>query len=125
MSNSKEILGPQLEVTALLGQGCSFEGRLIFEGIVRIDGKFTGDIFTRDSLIIGPDAKVVAQIEADTVVVSGYLEGHIRASNRVEIQATGHVKGMVTSPILKIEEGGVFDGQTQMVIPGESPATHG
>lgn len=117
MNNSKEILGPQLEVTALLGQGCSFEGRLIFEGIVRIDGKFSGDIFSRDSLIIGPDARVVAQVEADTVIVSGYLEGHIRASTRVEIQASGHVKGMVTSPILKIEEGGVFDGNTQMLAP--------
>jgi cytoskeletal protein CcmA (bactofilin family) len=119
MANSIDLLGPQLEVTALLGQGCSFEGRLIFEGIVRIDGKFTGDIFTRDSLIIGPDAKVVAQIEADKVVVSGYLEGHIRASSRVEIQSTGHVKSMVTSPILKIEEGGVFDGNTQMMVSSE------
>jgi cytoskeletal protein CcmA (bactofilin family) len=123
MASSKEILGPQLEVTALLGEGTSFEGRLIFEGIVRIDGKFSGDIFSRDSLIIGPDARVVAQIEADTVIVSGYLEGHIKASNRVEIQATGHVKGMVSSPILKIEEGGVFDGNTQMLAPNAEGRT--
>jgi len=109
------------EITALLGKGASFEGRLIFEGIVRIDGNFTGDIFTRDTLIIGADSKVMAQIDADTVIVAGHVEGQIRATSRVEIQASGYVRGSVQAPVFKIDEGGMFDGTTQMQASSAPP----
>jgi cytoskeletal protein CcmA (bactofilin family) len=110
----------QSEITAFLGQGTSFSGRLLFEGTVRIDGTFSGDIFTRDTLIVGPDARVRAQIDADTVVIAGVVEGEIRALSRVEIQSTGVLRGQVVSPVLKIEEGGMFEGRTQMLPQQES-----
>ncbi len=103
------------EITALLGQGTEFEGRLVFEGTVRIDGRFRGDIFSRDTLIVGADAFVEAQIDADVVVVSGTVQGEIRALTRVEIQPTGVVRGSVQAPVFKIEEGGLFDGTMQML----------
>lgn len=108
------------EFTALLGRGASFEGRLVFEGVVRIDGQFKGDIFTRDTLVIGADSRVEAQIDADTVIVAGYVEGEIRATSRIEIQSTGYIRGAIHSPIFKIEEGGMFDGTTQM-LQAENP----
>jgi cytoskeletal protein CcmA (bactofilin family) len=103
------------EVTALLGRGTEFEGRLVFEGTVRIDGRFRGDIYSRDTLIVGMDAVVEAQIDADIVVVSGTVHGEIRALTRVEIQPTGVVRGSVQAPVFKIEEGGLFDGTMQML----------
>ena len=103
------------EITALLGKGANFEGKLVFEGVVRIDGNFKGDIFTRDTLIVGADSKIRANIEADTVLIAGFVEGEIRALTRVEIHSTGYVRGTVVAPIFKIEEGGMFDGSTQML----------
>ena len=50
------------EVTTLLGRGSEFEGKLSFEGTVRIDGKLSGEIFTDDVLIIGEGAEVSAEI---------------------------------------------------------------
>ena len=38
---------------ALLGKGADFQGKLTFEGTVRIDGRFTGEIFSDGTLIIG------------------------------------------------------------------------
>jgi cytoskeletal protein CcmA (bactofilin family) len=105
----------QGEITALLGKGADFQGRLVFEGIVRIDGNFRGDIFSRDTLIVGADSKVFANIEADTILVAGYVEGELKALSRIEIHSTGYVKGSISTPIFKIEEGGMFDGSTQML----------
>ena len=102
------------EITAFLGKGTSFEGRLLFEGVVRIDGHFCGDIFTRDTLVIGPEAVVTAQVDAEIVIIAGRFEGRIRAGTKVEILETGSLRGVVQSPALKIQEGGVFDGTTQM-----------
>ncbi len=120
MSDSRIPLGS--EVTAILGSGTSFSGRLIFEGVVRIDGDFQGDIFSRDMLIIGPDARVHAQIDADTVVIAGFVEGEIRALTRVEVQATGTVRGLVKCPAggLCIENGAAFEANTQMLAVGSS-----
>jgi cytoskeletal protein CcmA (bactofilin family) len=115
---SEDIL--QGEITAFLGQGTSFSGRLMFEGTVRIDGNFVGDIYTRDTLIIGPEARIRAQIDADTVVIAGVVEGEIRALSRIEIQSTGVLRGQVVSPVLKIDEGGMFEGRTQMLPQAES-----
>lgn len=102
-------------ITALLGKGVEFEGRLVFEGVVRIDGFFKGQIYTRDTLIIGKDSRVQAKIDADIVIVSGLVEGDVRATTRIEIQPSGYIKGSVATPVLKIEEGGMFDGNTQML----------
>lgn len=113
-----ETLG-QSEISAFLGKGTSFNGRLLFEGTVRIDGSFCGDIFTRDTLIIGPEARVEAQVDADVVIVAGEFEGEIRALSRIEIQNGGVLRGEVSSPTLKIDEGGLFEGKTRMMPQSE------
>lgn len=118
-SGSETPSAHPFEFTALLGKGASFEGRLVFEGVVRIDGNFKGDIFTRDTLVVGAESRVEAQIDADTVIVAGYVEGEVRATSRIEIQSTGYIRGAIHSPIFKIEEGGMFDGTTQM-LPQEN-----
>ena len=54
------------EINALLGKGSEFEGKLLFEGTVRIDGKFKGEIKSSDTLIVGEGAKVEAEISVGT-----------------------------------------------------------
>lgn len=102
------------QVTALLDRGSSFEGRLSFEGTVRIGGEFKGEIFTNDTLVIDPGGRVEAQVEADTVIISGFIEGHIFARRRVIMHPPAIFKGTVTSPCLRIDEGVVFQGASYM-----------
>lgn len=102
------------QVTALLDHGASFEGRLTFEGTVRIGGGFKGEIFTNDTLVINPGAKVEAQIEADTVIISGIVKGNVFARRRVIMHPPAVFKGTVTTPSLRIDEGVVFEGASYM-----------
>lgn len=111
-TNPKSILGGQ--VTALLDHGAAFEGRLTFEGTVRIGGVFKGEIFTNDTLVINPGAKVEAQVEADTVIISGRVKGNIFARRRVVMHPPAVFQGTVTSPSLRIDEGVVFEGASYM-----------
>lgn len=105
------------EITVVLQKGCRLEGRLQFEGTARIDGQFKGEIFTPDILIIGDEAIVSGQIEADVVVISGHFDGEIFATQRVEIQPPAVVRGTIQTAILQVEEGAVFDGKTKMLSP--------
>jgi cytoskeletal protein CcmA (bactofilin family) len=109
------------EVTTLLGRGSEFEGKLSFEGTVRVDGKLSGEIFTDDVLIIGEGAEVNAEINVGAIVIEGTVHGNIHAKRSVEIRTPGRVRGNIATPSLYIEKGVVFDGQCQME-PNGAPA---
>jgi len=102
------------QLTALLDQGASFEGKLTFEGTVRIGGDFKGEIFTRDTLVIDPAARVEAQIEADVVIISGTVSGNVFARRRVIMHPPAVFRGSVTTPSLRIDEGVMFEGASYM-----------
>ena len=106
------------EITALLGPGTEFAGKLIFKGTVRIDGKFNGEILSSDILIIGEGAEVQARIEAGTVIVKGgTVVGDITATDLVEIHSPGKLKGNITAKSLYIDKGVVFEGECKMAKP--------
>lgn len=102
------------DLNALLGRGSEFEGKLTFEGTVRIDGKFTGTIVTNDVLVVGEGAKVSAEITCGTVIVHGEVTGNIRAKNAIELHHPAKMRGNIESPSLMIEKGVMFEGQAKM-----------
>jgi cytoskeletal protein CcmA (bactofilin family) len=102
------------DLNALLGRGSEFEGKLTFEGTVRIDGKFTGTIVTNDVLVIGEGAKVNAEISCGTVIVHGEINGNVKAKTAVELHHPARMRGNVETPSLMIEKGVVFEGQSKM-----------
>lgn len=108
------------EITTILGKGSSFEGKLTFEGTVRIDGTFKGEIQTDGTLIVGETADVHANILAATVVVKGKIEGDVTAKESLSIQAPARVTGNLSTPNLMIEKGSFFQGHCSM--SGKPPA---
>jgi cytoskeletal protein CcmA (bactofilin family) len=102
------------DLNALLGRGSEFEGKLTFEGTVRIDGKFTGTIVTNDVLVIGEGAKVNAEINCGTVIVHGEINGNVKAKSAVELHHPARMRGNVETPSLMIEKGVIFEGQSKM-----------
>jgi len=105
---------PSGELNALLGRGSEFEGKLTFEGTVRIDGKFTGTIITNDVLVVGEGAKIAAEISCGSIVVHGEIVGDVRAKNAIELHHPARVKGNMEAPSLMIEKGVMFEGQCKM-----------
>jgi len=102
------------EITTLLGRGATFEGKLTFEGTVRIDGRFRGEVFSDDVLVIGEGAIVEAEIDIGEVIVQGTVVGNIKAKRSIEIHAPGRVKGDIHTPSLQIDKGVVFEGRSFM-----------
>lgn len=106
----------------LLGKGASFEGKLTFEGTVRIDGNFKGEIITDDVLMVGDSAKVEAEVRVGTAVVNGDIKGNITASKAVELHSPAKVRCDLSTPSLLIEKGVVFEGSCAMDEGGRKSA---
>jgi cytoskeletal protein CcmA (bactofilin family) len=102
------------EITTLLGRGAAFEGKLTFEGTVRIDGRFRGEVFSDDVLVIGEGALVEAEIDIGEVIIQGTVVGNIKAKRSIEIHAPGRVKGDIHTPSLQIDKGVIFEGRSFM-----------
>jgi cytoskeletal protein CcmA (bactofilin family) len=106
---------PATEITALLGRGTHFEGKLYFEGRVRIDGSFRGEIKSPDVLVIGEGAEVHAEIEVGTVIIKGgTVEGNVRASQSIELYVPARVSGTLHSPEVFMDKGVQFSGTCTM-----------
>ena len=102
------------EINTLLGRGTSFEGKLTFEGTVRIDGKLKGEVFSDDVLIIGEGAVVEAEIDIGEIVIQGTVIGNVRAKRAIELLAPGRIKGDLYTPSLQVEKGVIFEGRSFM-----------
>lgn len=101
-------------LTAFIDQGSEFEGKLSFKDTARIDGSFSGEIASENTLIIGESGTVDACIRAKTIAVSGSVEGDVIATTKVVLHKTARVSGNVDAPILVIEEGAILQGQVKM-----------
>jgi cytoskeletal protein CcmA (bactofilin family) len=113
----KDLTGIQ-ELQALLGRGTEFEGKLTFEGRVRIDGVVRGQVFGKDVLILGPTAEVRADIDVGTLIVrGGAVWGEIKAERGVELYAPARVYGDITTAQLYLDKGVTFEGRCKMPEP--------
>ena len=110
------------EINALLGRGTHFEGKLFFDGRVRIDGGFKGEIRGDDVLVIGEGALVAGEIHVATCIVTGgEVEANIRARDAIELYAPCKVTGALHAPAIFIDRGVQFDGTCKMAPLDDEP----
>ena len=106
---------PATEITALLGQGTHFEGKLQFEGRVRIDGAFKGEIQSDAVLVIGEGAEVDGEIDVATLIIKGgVVRANVRARDAIELYVPAVVSGTLHAPEIFMDKGVQFSGTCTM-----------
>lgn len=98
----------------VLGANTTIKGEILGDEDVVIEGTVEGSIRIGRELRIGQGGKVKATVSAQSVVVSGEMQGDCEAHTRVEIQATGRLIGNIRAPKIVIAEGAVFRGNSDM-----------
>ena len=110
----KETPIEKSEIKAFLGPGSQFEGKLVFNEIVRLDGAFRGEVTSHDTLIVGNSADIQADVQVGTLILSGKFKGSIKAKTRVELRAPANVDGSIETPALSVEDGVTLNGSINM-----------
>jgi cytoskeletal protein CcmA (bactofilin family) len=112
------------KIETVIGPNSNFKGTLISDGSVRIDGVCEeGLIKTVGNIVVGPEAKVAADLEAENISVSGAVTGNITVSGRLEILSTGKVWGDATvGSFMLDEDGGFFKGKLSLKNEPDQPA---
>ncbi len=115
-SSSKNVLTSDVEI----------KGNLKFSGELTFEGKLDGEIQSDGVLNLGDSAVINGNINAQSVVVRGKVNGNITAKEKIDIKAKTEMFGDIRAARLVIEEGVTFVGKTEVnpnkVAPTAAPA---
>jgi cytoskeletal protein CcmA (bactofilin family) len=117
---SRTPAGKALKIETVIGPNACFRGDIQSDGGARVEGVFEGTIDVTGDVIIGEGAKVIADITAHNISISGAVKGDIDA-NKVEILENGRVWGNLTINSLLLNEGAYLRGRTTMHGDVEPP----
>lgn len=88
-------------------------GKIVGSGHVRIAGRFEGDVHIEGNLTIEQGAKVTGGIRAESVAISGEIEGNIDHAAKVELLATGVLLGDLKAGTLTVAAGSRMRGRAE------------
>lgn len=114
MAFMKKESGNIQSLSSFFGEGTFMKGVLKFNGALRFDGKFEGEIITNDTFIIGKTGVISANISTGTLFNSGEVTGNVSANHKIAIHSEGKILGNIKTPTLYIQEGAQFDGNCEM-----------
>ena len=101
---------------AHIGKSVRIKGDLSGSEDIYIDGQVEGSIqLSGNSLTVGPNGRVRANVTAKNVTVGGALDGNIQTSERTELRKTAVVNGDVQTRRIAIEEGAYFKGKLEIL----------
>lgn len=120
MFYSKDKKGDE-KIIGIIGKGVSLSGKLNFQGTVRIDGEFEGEIDGDGTLIVGEEANIKTEAKVGSILIRGNVSGSIEAQTKIDIQSPGKVFGDIKTSKLVIGEGAIFKGSCMMGERSENP----
>jgi cytoskeletal protein CcmA (bactofilin family) len=123
------------EGSTAIGRSITIRGELSGKEDLFMDGVVEGTISLPESrLTVGPNARVLADVDAHDVVIYGLVEGNIRATGRIELRESGVMKGDLVAGRLSIEENASIKGRVELSeaaasatprVAAETPAASG
>ncbi len=99
---------------AVLGPDTHHQGDLTFEGRVRVDGRFTGRLYSEDCLEIGVSGVVDGECDVARAIVAGTLTGRVRVREHLLIESTGEVSGVLDAGVVELRAGGKLLGEVKI-----------
>jgi cytoskeletal protein CcmA (bactofilin family) len=111
-STESPVVGHALSV---IGPSLVFKGKLAAQEDLLIQGRVEGSInHGGTNLTIGAHGEVKADIVARKVIIQGAVQGDIRASDAIVVEASARVQGNLFAPRIALKDGAKFQGTVDM-----------
>lgn len=107
----------------VLSSDVEIKGNLKFTGELTFEGKIDGEVQTEGTLNLGDTAVINGNINAQSVVVRGKVNGNITAKDKIDIKTKAELFGDIRASKLSVEEGVTFVGKAEVNPNKVSPST--
>jgi cytoskeletal protein CcmA (bactofilin family) len=101
------------------------KGSVFSREALNLNGELEGSLELQNSLTIGPNGKVTADIKATEIIVSGNVKGNMEAIERIVLRKGAHLVGDVKTAGIVIEDGAFFKGGIDIAQPKAAAAAAG
>lgn len=115
--NKDKTAKPNHTATAdlsIIGASVKVSGDITTSGSIRVDGKVDGSVLAEGNMILGSTGEINGNVKGKSVSLGGKVKGSVNAAERVTLEAKCSLNGDISSRILVIEPGAVFNGKSSM-----------
>lgn len=102
-------------VATIIGPDTAMEGNIDSNEVIKVEGRYKGDIYSKTDVIIEESGIVKGNINAVNVSIAGNMEGNVKCFELLEIQSSGRLIGDIEVKNILIEEGAIFKGKSTML----------
>ena len=99
-----------VSINTIIGPGSFIRGGLKISGFIRIDGDIEGNLETGGRVIVGENARIRGNVQAQQIIVGGVIQGDIIASEYVTILSSGMVLGDILTKKLQVADAVILNG---------------
>jgi cytoskeletal protein CcmA (bactofilin family) len=100
----------------VIGSSLVIDGEISGDEALVIQGTVKGRISLKESLFVEGSGVVEADIDTQTVEISGKVTGNISATDKVELKSDCRVVGDIRAPRILIADGASFKGNVDMDV---------
>jgi cytoskeletal protein CcmA (bactofilin family) len=91
-------------------EGTRFNGEIVCDSNIRIDGSFIGDMETKGRIVIGPQGSVEGNVRCQNCEVEGRIKGRLAVEELLSLKGASQVEGEVYYGQIAIEPGAKLSG---------------
>jgi cytoskeletal protein CcmA (bactofilin family) len=99
----------------LVGANTEITGNVNSNGIIRIDGKVTGNLTVQGDIFVGENACIKGDVTAYNIHIAGNIDGNISSSGTLKLLSTAKLIGDIQVKSFVCDEGSIFEGTCKMV----------
>jgi cytoskeletal protein CcmA (bactofilin family) len=119
-SSSSIAAAPRAISASVIGSGLKIQGEITGDSDLVVEGEAHGRIrMVNGRVTVAAKGRVNADIEAVEISVEGFVQGGLKATDRVRLGPTSQVQGSVMTPRIAIEDGARLRGKVEMIRAGE------
>jgi cytoskeletal protein CcmA (bactofilin family) len=118
---AEAVSTPATRESSRISSGLKISGEISGKSDLYIDGQVQGKIRLTDaSVVVGPNGRVQAEIDAREITIDGSVQGNLTAGERLHLGPSSRVVGTVLTPRIGIEDGALLKGKVETVRPQQS-----
>lgn len=101
-------------IDTIVGKDTVIDGTIEAKGVLRVEGKVTGELNTNGDIIVASGGVVEAEIKCRSISIAGTIRGNIESTGVLAMEPTGKLYGDISVAKLSIGDGAVFHGACKM-----------
>ncbi len=102
---------------AVIGKSIQIDGDVRGDEDLLINGEVRGTIdLPNNSVTIGSDGTVHADVKAKVICVDGAVDGNLFATDRVSVRSSARVSANIKAPRVSLDDGAHFKGSIEMDV---------